>query len=331
MDIAKQYAVETIDNGNYVDDKEESSEQIDADELGKYLDDGLELETGKRQSVYQDPIFLRANVTRLTEEEFQQLKQRCEETVEVEKKTTKTQEAYIRDRLAQSRKIAKLGLLESYVLRYQQGEFDLFDDIYYFYIQKFERVARRCHNEDLVQELSIALLKAVQSYKANNKAKFNTYFWRIARNHMGSLKIKDSAQKRKTTMQVVSINSPVGNASISSGDSQMELSEIIPDESVDREFTNADFRVFMEQQIFKHLSEQDKAAINYYLEGYTLDEIGQKLDNITAPAIYIKLKRLKDKKAIGDKIIDWYRDLIGSMNRYNRKITLAYKIHKANK
>jgi len=328
MDIAKQYVVETINNENYVDDKEDTNEQINADELGKYLDEGLELENRKRQSIYQDPQYLKVNATKLTNEEFVQLQQL---DIVYEKENLKTQEAYIHERLSQSRQIAKLGLLENYVLRYQKGEINLFDDIYYFYIQKFERVAYRCHNEDLVQELSIALLKAVQNYKENNKAKFNTYFWRVARNHIGTLKIKDSAQKRKTNMQVVSINSPVGNASISSGDSQMELSEIIPDESVDREFTNADFRVFMEQQIFKYLNEQDRAAINYYLEGYTLDEIGQKLDNITAPAIYIKLKRLKDKKTIGDKIINWYRDLIGSMNRYNRKLTLAYKIHKANK
>ena len=126
---------------------------------------------------------------------------------------------------------------------------------------------------------------------------------------MGTLWIRDSAQKRKTSMQLVSFNAPVNNSLIS-GDAQLELSEIVPDESVDREFTNADFRVFMEQQIFEHLSESDRDAINYYLEGYTLDEIGKKLDNVSAPAVYIKLKRLKDKKYIGEKIINWYKDLI---------------------
>jgi RNA polymerase sigma factor (sigma-70 family) len=321
MDITKQYAVETIDT---TDESDLEENNIDVDALEKYLDEGMD-EQQKRQSKYQDPIYLRDNAQKLTDKEIENYQVNLDNKVNL-----KSQEIYVKERLTQSRNIAKEGLLEEYVIRYQNGELDLFDDIYYFYIPKFERVAYRSHNEDLVQELSIALLRAVKSYKSNNKAKFNTYFWRIARNHMGSLWIRDSAQKRKTSMQLISFNAPVNNA-LSSGDAQLELSEIVPDESVDREFTNADFRVFMEQQIFEHLSESDRDAINYYLEGYTLDEIGKKLDNVSAPAVYIKLKRLKDKKNIGDKIVNWYKDLVGSMNRYNRKLTLAYKIHKANK
>ena len=321
MDITKQYAVETIDTTDETDLEEN---EIDVNALEKYLDEGMD-EQQKKESKYQDPIYLQNHATKLTDEEIISQQKKLDDKVNY-----KEQKKYIKERLIQSKNIAKEGLLEEYVIRYQNGELNLFDDIYYFYIPKFERVAYRSHNEDLIQELSIALLRAVKSYKNNNKAKFNTYFWRIARNHMGTLWIRDSAQKRKTSMQLVSFNAPVNNSLIS-GDAQLELSEIVPDESVDREFTNADFRVFMEQQIFEHLSESDRDAINYYLEGYTLDEIGKKLDNVSAPAVYIKLKRLKDKKNIGEKIVNWYKDLIGSMNRYNRKLTLAYKIHKANK
>ena len=321
MDITKQYAVETIDTTDETDLEEN---EIDVNALEKYLDEGID-EQQKKESKYQDPIYLQNHATKLTDEEIISQQKNLDDKV-----IYKEQKKYIKERLIQSKNIAKEGLLEEYVIRYQNGELNLFDDIYYFYIPKFERVAYRSHNEDLIQELSIALLRAVKSYKNNNKAKFNTYFWRIARNHMGTLWIRDSAQKRKTSMQLVSFNAPVNNSLIS-GDAQLELSEIVPDESVDREFTNADFRVFMEQQIFEHLSESDRDAINYYLEGYTLDEIGKKLDNVSAPAVYIKLKRLKDKKNIGEKIVNWYKDLIGSMNRYNRKLTLAYKIHKANK
>lgn len=321
MDITKQYAVETIDTTDETDLEEN---EIDVNALEKYLDEGID-EQQKKESKYQDPIYLQNHATKLTDEEIISQQKNLDDKVNY-----KEQKKYIKERLIQSKNIAKEGLLEEYVIRYQNGELNLFDDIYYFYIPKFERVAYRSHNEDLIQELSIALLRAVKSYKNNNKAKFNTYFWRIARNHMGTLWIRDSAQKRKTSMQLVSFNAPVNNSLIS-GDAQLELSEIVPDESVDREFTNADFRVFMEQQIFEHLSESDRDAINYYLEGYTLDEIGKKLDNVSAPAVYIKLKRLKDKKNIGEKIVNWYKDLIGSMNRYNRKLTLAYKIHKANK
>ena len=321
MDTAKQYTVETIDT---TDESNLSEATIDVEALEKYLDEGMD-EEQKRASKYQDPIYLRNKAVKLTDEEITKQQKDLDDKVNY-----RGQEKYIKERLTQSRNMAKEGLLEEYVIRYQNGELDLFDDIYYFYIPKFERVAYRSHNEDLVQELSIALLRAVKSYKMNNKAKFNTYFWRIARNHMGTLWIKDSAQKRKTSMQLISFNAPI-NTSLFNGDSQLELSEIVPDESVDREFSNADFRVFMEQQIFGYLSEADKDAINYYLEGYTLDEIGKKLDNVSAPAVYIKLKRLKDKKNIGEKIVNWYKDLIDSMNRYNRKLTLAYKIHKANK
>ena len=321
MDITKQYAVETIDTTDETDLEEN---EIDVNALEKYLDEGID-EQQKKESKYQDPIYLQNHATKLTDEEIISQQKNLDDKVNY-----KEQKKYIKERLIQSKNIAKEGLLEEYVIRYQNGELNLFNYIYYFYIPKFERVAYRSHNEDLIQELSIALLRAVKSYKNNNKAKFNTYFWRIARNHMGTLWIRDSAQKRKTSMQLVSFNAPVNNSLIS-GDAQLELSEIVPDESVDREFTNADFRVFMEQQIFEHLSESDRDAINYYLEGYTLDEIGKKLDNVSAPAVYIKLKRLKDKKNIGEKIVNWYKDLIGSMNRYNRKLTLAYKIHKANK
>ena len=35
------------------------------------------------------------------------------------------------------------------------------------------------------------------------------------------------------------------------------------------------------------------------LNGYTLEEIGSALGGITAPAVHIKFRRLKDKKIVG--------------------------------
>ena len=52
----------------------------------------------------------------------------------------------------------------------------MFEKIYKIYRPKFDRLSYRMNNEDITQELSIALLKAVRTFKTGMPAKFNTYF-----------------------------------------------------------------------------------------------------------------------------------------------------------
>lgn len=184
--------------------------------------------------------------------------------------------------------------LEKAVKEYQQGITESFDYIYDFYRPKLERLGYRKNDEDLVQELSIVLLKAIETYDKSCGAKFNTYFWKCARNHIGTLNIRKSAKKRTAENGVVSMQQ-----SLSVKDSEAEIGDFIEDKDAVVDYDDKIFRMFLDENVYKYLKDNEIKAIEMLLLGYTLEEIGAALGGITAPAVHIKFRRLKDKKVVG--------------------------------
>ena len=66
---------------------------------------------------------------------------------------------------------------------------------------------------------------------------------------------------------------------------------------IKKSFKNIEFNIIL-QNLLNKLKDDEKKAINLVIEGYSLKEIGKILGNITAPAIFTKLRRLRNKKSI---------------------------------
>ena len=191
--------------------------------------------------------------------------------------------------------------LERAVLDYRDGELEAFDYIYNHYKPKLERLSMRQGDEDLQQELSIVLLKATQTFNENGNAKFNTYFWKCARNHMGTLKIRKSAKKRTCEQGTISMQQ-----SYSSDESEVEYGAFIEDKNTSQAYQESLFNVVLEENIFPHLKSSEITAIKLLFQGYTLEEIGKELGGISAPAVHVKLKRLSSKEEIGKQVRELY-------------------------
>jgi RNA polymerase sigma factor (sigma-70 family) len=185
--------------------------------------------------------------------------------------------------------------LEQAVQDYQDGERDAFDYIFNHYKPKLERLGYRMHDDDLAQELSIILLKATETFDITCGAKFNTYYWKCARNHMGTLNLRKNAKKRTPEHGIVSLQQ-----SFSSNDSDVQLEAFVEDKA--DEENNIEKRMFhlvLENEVYPYLKDDEILAIKMLLQKYTLEQIGKALGNITAPAVHVKFRRLKDKKHVG--------------------------------
>lgn len=191
--------------------------------------------------------------------------------------------------------------LEQAVQDFQNGVPEAFDYIYNQYRPKLERLSSRKNDQDLLPELGFVLWKATETFNKAGGAKFNTYYWKCARNHMGTLNIRKNAKKRTAEHGTVSMQQTVSNK-----DSEIELGAFIEDKNSNTPFDNELFKIFLEENIYPHLKKSEISTIKMLLNGYTLEEIGQELGGITAPAVHVKLRRLADKKIIGKQLRDIY-------------------------
>ena len=194
-------------------------------------------------------------------------------------------------------------ILEDAVAAYQAGDDCSFDILYKEYRPKFEGYAARKKDDDAVQELSIALIKAAKTYKPDANTKFNTYFWTIARKHMGTVNIYKHAQKRHSENGVVSLNKQVSflNDSNVSG---IELQDCIADETIETKADESLFKMFLAKDIFPKLKPDEAKAIDMLLDGYTLAQIGEACGHVSAPAIHTKIRSLRNKP-ISLNIKEW--------------------------
>ena len=191
--------------------------------------------------------------------------------------------------------------LDKMIISYQQNpEEDLFNKIYKIYKPKFEKFAYKMKNEDMVQELSLALLKAVGTFQLGKQAKFNTYFWTVARNHIGTLKMKKVTNRRQINNIAISLQSAVH---LENG--EVEIGALIEDENVQRELDDLSLKVFMEKEIYRYLPEKEAQAIQLYIDGYTMDYISKKT-KLSVASIYGKINKLKKNEKLFNAIIKYF-------------------------
>jgi len=197
--------------------------------------------------------------------------------------------------------------LERAVQDYQSGCYEAFDYLYNYYKPIFDRVGYRHNDEDLSQELSVVLYRAALTYNVTaGEAKFNTYYWKCARNHMGTLRIRKNAKKRTAEHGIVSIQQ-----SFNTKDSDVELGAFIEDPDCDKTYNHKIFQVILEEKVYPFLKEDEITAVKMIMQGFTLEEIGKQLGGITAPAVHVKFRRLANKKNVGKQLQELYQ-LFGS-------------------
>ena len=124
-----------------------------------------------------------------------------------------------------------------------------------------------------------------------------TYYWKCANNHLVILNIRKNAKKRQSDNNTISLSKTVSNS-----DNETNMESFIEDKNSNVEFNNILFNTFLEKNIFPKLNESEVKTINMLLEGYTLEEIGEELGGLTAPAIHVKLRRLANKPVVGKQL-----------------------------
>lgn len=196
--------------------------------------------------------------------------------------------------------------LEQIVKEYQSGIVKSFDSLYMHYKPIFERVSYRYNDDELSQELSIVLYKAALTFDVSCGAKFNTYFWKCARNHMGTLRIRKNAKKRTAEFGTVSMQK-----CNTQKDVDIELSACLEDTTCAKNYNDSVFELILNDKIYPFLKNDDITAIKMIMQGFTLEEIGKYLGGITAPAVHVKFRRFANKKNIGKQFRELHK-LCGS-------------------
>ena len=193
--------------------------------------------------------------------------------------------------------------LENLVLLYQQNDSEIiFNKIYKFYIPKFKYYAYKMKSEDYVQELSIALMKAIETYQQNAGAKFNTYFWNIMKNHIGGLKSRNNAIKRMPELKNWSLQ-----ATIQQNDDEVSLEDAIEDTRVTNEFDDMMLNIFLEQEIYSKLTSLNAAILQLYLNGYSYQEMSD-IIGVSPTNIYTRLKKIKKAPIVYDTLAKYFAD-----------------------
>lgn len=195
------------------------------------------------------------------------------------------------------------ALIDSKVIQYQQNaNDDLFNEIYKIYLPKFKYVAFKMHNEDIEQELAIALMNAIKSFKSELNVKFNTYFWTCAKNHLGILYTRAWAKKRANNNFLVSLQQQILQ---DDNNNDTELIDMIEDPLAVVDFSNANFNAFLENTLYPHLQATDQFIISKYVQGYTHEEIS-KLLNTTTSHIHVCFRKLSTQPKIRKLLLSYF-------------------------
>lgn len=212
-------------------------------------------------------------------------------------------------------KVKNLSDLDAYIFTYQKNrDEDLFNMIYKFYIPKFKYIAFKMSNEDIEQELSIALLSAINTFKEGTNAKFNTYFWTCAKNHLGVLKTHNWAKKRANNNYLTSLQQLI----TASDGSNTELGDLIEDYKSDMPFAEVNFTTFLETTIYPIINEDDRFIISKFIEGYTHEEISKML-RVSTQYVHTKFRRLGSKTNIRSLFMNYYNITDEQINRPRKK------------
>jgi len=197
------------------------------------------------------------------------------------------------------------NFLEQAVIDFNLGKSEAFNRIFEHYQPILERLSYRQNNEDLIQELSMVLFRAMQTFQFDKGTKFNTYFWKCAQNQLGCINVYNKAKKRTAENGTVSMQQCYS----SEKSPEVQLEAFLEDINAKKFQETSAFKIALAEDIYPFLREDEIIACEMIQEGYGLEFIGERLGGISAPAVHVKLRRLANKKNIGKKLRNLYNDL----------------------
>lgn len=179
--------------------------------------------------------------------------------------------------------------LEEAATDFQYGCKEAFDYLYRYYEGKMHYNAAKYADEDVVQELSMVLLRCARRYRTGGSASFNTFFWGCAQNHLGMYTEKKKAKKRCPDGGVASLNVRLAS------DGDAELEDMVVDTTNEQTFDEATFRSMLETQLFPFIDVKDRFIITKLCAGVSVASISQ-LMGISTPGVYNRIKKMRARE-----------------------------------
>lgn len=190
--------------------------------------------------------------------------------------------------------------LEEAVADYQCGCSEAFDYLYRYYSSKFDYNAVRYGDEDVKQELGIVLYRCSMKYRSGGSSSFNTFFWTCAQNHIGMYLNKKRSKKRCCEHGVISLNLTAYK------DSSDELTDMVADTAAVESFDDMLINQVMETRIYTQLGPKDEFIVRQLAAGVPVSAISKKL-GITSPGVYVRLKKMKQRPEVSERLDELYQ------------------------
>lgn len=178
---------------------------------------------------------------------------------------------------------------EQLIATLRKGESEIMD----FIMEKYKYLVRKKakamfllggENDDLIQEGMIGLFKAVQDYRPDREASFQTFASLCIERQLYSAVKNSTRQKHIPLNSYVSLSEEAETGSLEGLWSENPEALII-----DRENTGS-----LEKQISQTLSPMENKVLDYYLKGYSYVQIAE-LMNKQSKSIDNALQRIRGK------------------------------------
>lgn len=178
---------------------------------------------------------------------------------------------------------------EELIVRLRGGESEISDYLMDKYKGVVKQKARAMFliggdNDDLIQEGMIGLFKAIQDYKPDKEASFQT-FARICIDRQIYNAIQNSNRQKHQPLNTY--------VSLSREDDENALDDIWA-QNPETIIINRENREFLEEEIARSLSSMEKKVLEYYLEGCSYLEISRILGK-SPKSIDNALRRIRTK------------------------------------
>ena len=176
---------------------------------------------------------------------------------------------------------------------YQYGSQAAFNYIYRYYEGKLQYNAARYADEDVMQELSMVLMRCARKYRAGGSASFNTFFWGCAQNHLGMYQDRKNARKRcPESGAVISLNVKADD------EKSIELMDTVADPTSGMDMDAKLFWIDLRQNLFPYISKRDQFIVTKLCLGVPVSRISKQL-HISMPGVYNRIKHLRsDERAM---------------------------------
>lgn len=187
---------------------------------------------------------------------------------------------------------------EELILRAQNGDEDALNTLLKNYKSLINQISRSYFLiggdvEDIIQEGMIGLYKAIKNYTTKKNASFKTFATTCIKNQIQTAIKVASSEKNKVLSSALSLTEEADDEDEESTGDVLVPSPLPPPDDliIEKEEFNQTY-----DKIKKILSPLEIKVLNYYLQGFSYNEISEK-SNLNKKSIDNALSRIKTKLA----------------------------------